>query len=133
MASDLYCAVDMGWLRLVGSLKLQFSLTEHHLFYLALLQKRPTILRSLQVLATPYRGRAREATESEFDGERLVLRSRYIYSLKSVLCFILSRKSKLATRPTRLLCQHRYNLFCAGEILRRSALYSFFAFAVIQL
>ena len=45
---------DMGWLRLVGSLKLQVSFAEYHLFYRALLQKRPIILRSLQVVATPY-------------------------------------------------------------------------------
>jgi len=31
----------MGWLRLVGSLKLQVSFAEYHLFYRALLQKRP--------------------------------------------------------------------------------------------
>ena len=43
----------MGWLRLVGSLKLQVSFAEYHLFYRALLQKRPMILRSLQVVATP--------------------------------------------------------------------------------
>ena len=36
----------MGWLRLVGSLKLYVSFLEYHLFYGALLQKRPTILRS---------------------------------------------------------------------------------------
>jgi len=44
----------MGWLQLVGSLKLQVSFAEYHLFYRALLQKRPVILRSLQVVATPY-------------------------------------------------------------------------------
>ena len=44
----------MGWLRLVGSLKLQVSFAEYHLFYWALLQKRPIILRSLQAVATPY-------------------------------------------------------------------------------
>jgi len=44
----------MGWLRLVGSLKLQVTFGEYHLFYRALLQKRPVILRSLQVVATPY-------------------------------------------------------------------------------
>ena len=33
----------MGWLRLVGSLKLQVSLAEDRLFYRALLQKRPII------------------------------------------------------------------------------------------
>ena len=43
----------MGWLRLVGSLKLQVSFTEYRLFYKALLQKRPIILRSLLIVATP--------------------------------------------------------------------------------
>ena len=44
----------MGWLRLVGSLKWQVSFAEYSLFYRALLQKRPTILRSLLIVATPY-------------------------------------------------------------------------------
>ena len=39
--------VNMGWLRLVGSLKLWVSFAEYSLFYRALLQKRPTIFRSL--------------------------------------------------------------------------------------
>jgi len=40
-------------LRLVGSLKLDVSLAEHSPFYKALLQKRPIILRSLLIVATP--------------------------------------------------------------------------------
>jgi len=44
----------MGWLRFVGSLKLKVSFAEYRLFYRALLQKRPIILRSLPVEATPY-------------------------------------------------------------------------------
>jgi len=44
----------MGWLRLVGSSKLQVSFAEYHLFYRALLQKRRIILRSLLIVATPY-------------------------------------------------------------------------------
>jgi len=44
----------MGWLRLVGSLKLQVSFAEYRLFYRALLQKRPLFLRSLPIVATPY-------------------------------------------------------------------------------
>jgi len=44
----------MGWLRLVGSLKLYVSFAEYCLFYRALLQKRPIILRSLLIEATPY-------------------------------------------------------------------------------
>jgi len=44
----------MGWLRLVGSLKLYVSLKNIGLFCRALLQKRPIILRSLLIVATPY-------------------------------------------------------------------------------
>jgi len=44
----------MRWLWLVGSLKLQVFFAEHQLFYKALLQKRPIILRSLLIVATPY-------------------------------------------------------------------------------
>jgi len=45
---------DMGWLRLVDSLKLHVSFAEYRLFYRALLQKRHIILRSLLIEATPY-------------------------------------------------------------------------------
>jgi len=41
-------------LSLGGSLKLQVSLAEYGLSHRGLLQKRPTILRSLLVVATPY-------------------------------------------------------------------------------
>ena len=44
----------MGWLRIVGSLKLQVSFAESSLFYRALLQKRRVILRSLLFVATLY-------------------------------------------------------------------------------
>jgi len=44
----------MGWLRLVGSLKLEVSFAENRLFHRAFLQKRPIILRSLLLVATPY-------------------------------------------------------------------------------
>jgi len=46
--------MDMGWLRLVGFLKLQVSFAKYRLFYRALLQKRPVILRGLLIIATPY-------------------------------------------------------------------------------
>ena len=49
-----HTACGMGWLRLVGCLKLYISFAEHRHFYRALLQKRPIILRSLLVVATPY-------------------------------------------------------------------------------
>jgi len=44
----------MGWLRLIGSFKLQVSFAEYRLFYRSLLQKRTIILRSLLIVATPY-------------------------------------------------------------------------------
>jgi hypothetical protein len=44
----------MGLLRLVGSLKIYVSFAEYHLFYWALVQKRPVILRSLLTDATQY-------------------------------------------------------------------------------
>ena len=44
----------MGWLRLVGSLKLLVSFAEYSLFYRALFEKWPIILRSLLIGATPY-------------------------------------------------------------------------------
>ena len=44
----------MGWLPLIGFLKLAVSFAEYHLFYRALLQKRPKISRSPLVIATPY-------------------------------------------------------------------------------
>ena len=50
----LPCKRTMGWLRLVGSLKLSVSFAEYRLFNRALLQKRPIILRSLLIIATPY-------------------------------------------------------------------------------
>jgi len=44
----------MRWLQWVNSLKLQVSFAEYSLFYRALLQTRPLILRSLVIVATPY-------------------------------------------------------------------------------
>ena len=45
---------DMGWLRLVGSLKLQVSSAKEPYKTDDILQKRPIILRSLLTAATPY-------------------------------------------------------------------------------
>ena len=44
----------VGWLRFVGSFKFYASFAEYGLFDRALLQKRPIILRSLLIVATPY-------------------------------------------------------------------------------
>ena len=45
---------SMGWLRLVGSIKLQVSFAAYCLFYRALLQKRPVILSIQLTEATSY-------------------------------------------------------------------------------
>ena len=44
----------IGWLRLVGSLRLYVSFAEYRLFYGALLQMRSIIVRSLLIVAIPY-------------------------------------------------------------------------------
>ena len=43
----------MGWLRLVGSIKVWVSFVEYSLFYRALLQNRPYISRSILIVSTP--------------------------------------------------------------------------------
>jgi len=50
-ATQVLC---MGWLRSVGSIRIQVSFAEYRLFYRALLQKRPVILSILLVEATPW-------------------------------------------------------------------------------
>ena len=54
--SDLYTrsVETMGWLRLVGSLKLQVSFAKEPYKRDDILQKRPIILRGLLIVATPY-------------------------------------------------------------------------------
>jgi len=52
--SRITIAITVGWLRLIGSLQLWVSFVAYCLFYRALLQKRPLILRSLLIVATPY-------------------------------------------------------------------------------
>ena len=46
--------IHMGWLRLVGSIKVYVSFVEYSLFYRALLQKGPIILSILLIKAAPY-------------------------------------------------------------------------------
>jgi len=53
-ATNIHEKSHMGWLQVVGSLELYVSFAEYRLFYMALLQKRPMILRSLPIVATPY-------------------------------------------------------------------------------
>jgi len=48
------CFIVVRWLRLVGSLKLYFSFAKEPYQRDDILQKRPMILRSLLIVATPY-------------------------------------------------------------------------------
>ena len=54
LGSAVLMLQHMVWLRLVSFLKLQVSFAEYSHFCRALFQKRPIILRSLLVEATPY-------------------------------------------------------------------------------
>jgi len=45
---------NMGWLRLVGSLKIQVSFAKEPYKRYDILQKRPMILSILLIIATPY-------------------------------------------------------------------------------
>jgi len=51
MDRSLY--VDMGWLQVVGSLDLQVSFAKEPYERDYILQKRPSVLRSLLIVATP--------------------------------------------------------------------------------
>jgi len=53
----------MGWLRLVGFLKLQVSFAKEPYKRDYILQKRPMILRSLLIVATPYEGFVSQVSE----------------------------------------------------------------------
>jgi len=48
------CLFNMGWLRLVGSLKMEVSFTKEPYTRDYILQKKPIILRSLLIIATPH-------------------------------------------------------------------------------
>jgi len=52
--SKVICNHGMAWLRLVGSLKLQVSFAKEPYQRDDILQKRPEILWSLLIVATPY-------------------------------------------------------------------------------
>jgi len=54
LQSQLATKFTMGWLRLVGSVKLQVSFAKDPYKRDDILQKRPMILRSLLIVANPY-------------------------------------------------------------------------------
>jgi len=71
----------MRWLRLLGSLKLQVSFAEYRPFHRALLQKRPVILRSLLIVATPYKTRGVQELTNNLCLSRIHTNT-YIYTHK---------------------------------------------------
>ena len=77
----------MGWLRVVGSLELQVAFAEYGLFYRALLQKRPMILRSLIIVATPYVSDIPYRAEIERETtnrSHLIKASKYVYGVATI-------------------------------------------------
>jgi len=97
----------MGWLRLVGSLKLQVSFADYSRFYRALLQKRSTILRRLRMVGTPQASShghvvllcLHESTKYVHICLRVLdvhVKSNYVYIYVYILCLdAISRKSAL--------------------------------------
>jgi len=58
-------SLDMGWLRLVGSLKWYVCFAKEPYKTDDILQKRPIIIRTLLIVATPYEAQLRVAKEDE--------------------------------------------------------------------
>jgi len=90
----------MGWLRLVGSLKLQVSFAEYSLFYRALLQKRPIILSILLTEATPYPPNIQHNKTPDFPVQPIV--ERVAQNLESI-----SENFQFCARRTRILIGFR--------------------------
>jgi len=94
--SQLKCikANYMGWLRLVGSLKLQVSLAKEPYKRDDILQKRRSILRSLLIVATPYRYLCIEDVCHKF------IWKRYVYQMS--LCVHISVPYTFDIYPLRI-------------------------------
>ena len=75
----------MGWLRLVGSLKSYVSFAEYSLFYRALLQKRPMIVRSLRIVATPYHSCWTHGQNSKHIYTRTLYRLKLKFTIKFLI------------------------------------------------
>ena len=111
--------IHMGWLRLVGTLKAQVSFAEYSLFYRALLQMRPIILRSLQVVATPYVNASRWVTHCAWVTVRATQHSVYIHiDLHACVvsfiqsCFLHMRKCVTASESWQMSHGTCDTIFC---------------------
>jgi len=85
MCAHMWRYTHMGWLQLVGSLKSLVFFAENSLFYRALLQKRPIILRSLLIVATPY---TFEESDKVAETHVYIHKCMYIYACTYVLLYI---------------------------------------------
>jgi len=97
----------MGWLRLVGSLKLSVSFAKEPYKKDNILQKRPTILRSLLIEATPYQTlplRLQLTLSSMPDSAPMATHTHaYMRALSLSLSLFLSLSLSLSLSPSRSL------------------------------
>ena len=87
---------DMWWLRLFGSLKLLVSFAKVPCKRDYILQKRPMILRSLLIVATPY--------DSSLHMK---------ISLFEIFCFLLTQKNDWSEREKTRMCVRGWERTCA--------------------
>ena len=114
----------MGWLRLVGSFKLDVSFAEHSLFYRALSQKRPVISRSLLIIASPYQLVAKCWRENQTRNG--VKKNLHAYTYESACPQMLAPKIKkklcamLAQRMKKNLYVYTCLLSCHQMLVRKN-------------
>ena len=125
----------MGWLRLVGSLKLQVSFAEEPYQRDDILRERPIILRSLLIVATSY-GRPRILQGKQ--------KSESLTSLRT-LCLVsyaerVSSRGDLQKRPTKKTYKrdHRlqkslFKVFFSWSLMSRQNLWSLFKVSFTRL
>ena len=98
-----YLTHDMGWLRLVGSLKLYVSFAKEPYKRDYILQKRPIFLRSLLVVGTPY-----------YNMWHITYKYIYIYTHTSVCVCVLYSLIMTYMSMWARIC-HAYIYICACE------------------
>jgi len=116
----------MGWLPLVGSFKLYVSFAEYRLYYRAPLQKKPVILRSLLIVATPYALNYRLVGAAQRD---VALRKETLTPHPSISLTFPSSPPSLPPSlrfllPPTLLCALSFALFVRTCFLTRSHSFS---------
>jgi len=95
----------MGWLRLVGSIKLQVSLVKEPYKRGDILQKRPVILRSLLIIAAPYVNmyvKSDAIAETQAESLRLAVQCMTEYMYVNIYVNMCKRALYLPKRDLRL-------------------------------